>query len=285
MELSKIGWADYSGGNLNFVSGCTPVSEGCQNCYARAIYERFGRDFSVVRYDYKKLSRLFRTDFPRKSSKRSGGQPMCFVCDTGDLFHESVPDVFIYNALNIMLCKATNTDGESDNSVIFQVLTKRAKRMRDIVSRWVNQNGLYRDEFAQSFSNLWFGVTAENQARADERIPILLDTPAAVRFVSVEPMLEPVDVFRVYDSIGGPPPGRRAGQKDGPYVPSLDWIISGSESGPHRRAFEVEWAESLYQQCVAAGVAFFGKQESGLRPGVPLVLSDGIVHQWPGDNT
>lgn len=250
MKTSNISWTDYSGQDLNFVSGCTPVSEGCEHCYARAIYKRFGRDFETVKIHEDKLERLACAKFPEHSPKRGEGhRPMAFVCDTGDLFHDSVPEDFIMHALEVM---------ESRPDVIWQVLTKRPARMRDIV-RMGAPGGILRE-------NIWLGVTAENQARADERIPLLLDTPAAVRFVSVEPMLGPVDLRRYL----------RGAQH-------LSWLICGAESGPRRRPFDAQWARDLWVYCHAAKVPFFGKQDSGLRPGVPLLVGDGdtVIHEWP----
>ena len=96
---SAIAWTDYSGGDANFVTGCTPASEGCRNCYAKAIYERFGRDFGEVRLDGDKLSWLKQWT-PKPPWKLA--RPMCFVCDTGDLFHEEVPYYFIDLAFEVM---------------------------------------------------------------------------------------------------------------------------------------------------------------------------------------
>jgi len=94
MKQSAIGWTDFSGGDLNFVTGCTPVSEGCKNCYAKAIYERFGRDFDVTIHP-QNIMALRRHDWPKWSPKRGPGyKPMAFVCDTGDLFHENVSSPF-----------------------------------------------------------------------------------------------------------------------------------------------------------------------------------------------
>jgi protein gp37 len=249
MKASAIGWTDYSGGDLNFVSGCTPVSEGCQHCYARAIARRFGRNFDAVVYDEDKVLRAARRDYGHSPKRGLGRKPMCFVCDTGDFFHEDVPIHFLQLAWQSMAYR---------DDVIWQVLTKRPERALDFFNAYGYQYQLGGEP------HIWLGVTTETQRTADERIPILLDIPAAVRFVSVEPMLGPVDVRK---HLGG----------DG-----LSWVICGAESGPNRRPFEAAWAEALYQQCKKAGTPFFAKQCSAHRPGAPLVLSDGIVQQWPG---
>jgi protein gp37 len=245
VKTSPIGWTDYSGGALNFVTGCTPVSAGCAHCYARAIYRRFGRDHSVVTTHPDKLYQLAGMLFPAHSPKRGPGhRPMAFVCDTGDLFHEAVPYAFLFDAFVRM---------ERETAVTWQVLTKRAKRMHDILNTGTPGKLLSR--------HVWLGVSVEDQATADERIPLLLDTPAAVRFVSVEPMLGPV-------SLAGHPRG-------------IDWVICGAESGPDRRPFDVAWAADLYRECREAGVAYFGKQASGLRPGTPLLIDGEVRQGWP----
>jgi protein gp37 len=267
VKVSTIGWTDYSGGALNVVTGCTPVSEGCANCYARAICERFGKDHSKVEMHPDKLARLARARFGKPvrlpngateyvSFKHEGHKPMCFLCDTGDLFHEDVPASFIVDTLLMMADR---------DDVTWQVLTKRPERMRSIVELVLGGT--------DPLPNVWLGVTAENQRAADERIPVLLDTPAAVRFVSVEPMLEAVNLYPAF--CGYQPPSWGAG-------PDIHWVICGAESGPNRRPFDVAWAVDLYEQCANSYVPFFGKQASALRPGVPLVLPGyGVVQEWP----
>ena len=285
MKPSAIGWTDFSGGDLNFVTGCTPVSEGCRNCYAKRIYDRFGRDFSKVTCHADKLDRLKRKRFPEYSPKRGAPhKPMCFVCDTGDLFHEAVPMAFIAEALEIM---ANRSD------VIWMVLTKRPERIAG--KKWYKAKthtlGLFRpppDDLigVAPPSNIFLGVTAENQRCADERIPLLLKTPAAVRFVSVEPMLGPV-VLPDKALVGTGQKGVISWPGSEEYViwnraNAVDWVICGAESGPNRRPFDVQWAVDLYEQCREAGVPFFGKQDSDMRPGKPLVLGDyGVVQKWP----
>lgn len=266
MKTSAISWTDYSGGVLNFVRGCTPVSEGCTNCYARAIYDRFGRDFSQVICDEENLDKLAIMRFPLYSPKREvPHRPMAFVCDTGDLFHEEVPYAFQYNALFTMRARS---------DVTWIVLTKRPERMREML----------KDKQPLP-SNVWLGVTAENQRRADERIPILLDTPAAVRFVSVEPMLEHIDLsYCKYHEYSPTYCTQCTGHEHlcHGWLDGIDWVICGAESGPKRRPFDVSWALNLYEQCREAGVPFFAKQDSDLRPGKPLVLpGHGVVHEWP----
>lgn len=274
MKRSKIAWTDYSGGDLGFVIGCSPVSAGCQNCYVAAWAKRAGRDFDQVTTYPDKLRRLEKAQWMHKGAlDRGQAKPMCFVCNMGDLFHPDVPTSFIDDALHVMAVRS---------DVDWQVLTKRPERMHEVVSDWCweVQGSLP--------SNIWLGVTAENQAAADERIPILLGTPAKLRWVSVEPMLGPVDIaayLKRCPECGGS--GYiRYGPTEGEFCgcmgeKALDWVVCGAESGPRHRPFEVEWAASLYAQCRDAGVPFFGKQASGVKPGLPLYLDGQMFHEWP----
>jgi protein gp37 len=222
-----------------------------------------------------------------------------FVNSMGDLFHEDVPDEWIDRVFAIMALCPQHT---------FQVLTKRAKRMREYVrpgkATAVGMEALemvlddHAIEHAKGrksnmgsgviltgdiahleawpLPNVWLGVSAEDQARADERIPDLLATPAAVRFVSAEPLLGPID-FNQEGALwnygertrwpvkGWPDHPRQAG--------GLDWIIAGSESGPNARPCNLDWVRSIRDQCQAAGVAFFWKQhvENNLKISTPVL--------------
>lgn len=281
---STIAYTDYSSGDANLVTGCTPVSTGCQNCYARAIYQRFGRDFLHVQTHADKLERLAKWLPRRFVSKREDGQrathswrPMCFVCDTGDLFHEAVPFGFIDAAITVMNAR-THID--------WLILTKRPQRM---LQWWQQTNGGYLG------GNLWFGVTAEDQEMADERIPLLLRLPASILWVSVEPMLERMELERYMTLVGPSTAGpwrdclgrRRGGGGIGGQTIStrpsgnIAWIVCGAESGPNRRPFDSGWAADLYEQCQAARVKFFGKQGSALVPGAPLLIHGQVIHEWP----
>jgi protein gp37 len=184
-----------------------------------------------------------------------------FVCAHGDLFAESVPDEWIDRVFAVMALAPQHT---------FQVLTKRAKRMRkwasapDRLSRIAARAFFMEGEFQPQWPlpNVWLGVSVEDQMRADERIPDLLATPAAVRFVSAEPLLGPIDFRRVspngvqlIDTLIG-----RSTTPDYSGWPRLDWIIVGGESGPGARPMHPDWARAIRDQCAAAGVAFFFKQ-------------------------
>jgi protein gp37 len=183
-----------------------------------------------------------------------------------DLFHDDVPFEFLARVFGHMHHFNKNT---------FLVLTKRPERMRKFIS-WFRENWLGRFEGAwpREYQHVWLGVTAENQEQADKRIPILLQIPAAVRFVSVEPMLSEVNLSRYLKwplckhwrpDEGGDPKiyGKYHWQKQGLVSPDwigLDWVICGGESGPGARPMHPDWARSLRDQCQAAGTPFFFKQ-------------------------
>jgi len=275
MKVSKIRWTDYSGGVLNFASGCTPVSEGCANCYAKAIADRWGRSFEPT-WDRAKLSKLATLRFAEYSPKRGAPhRPMAFVCDTGDLFHEDIPDKVIGDFVDVCCAR---------DDVIWQVLTKRPRRMHSLFNRWF--------EWEPAPENIWLGVSVENQRAAEERVPVLLRVNAALRFVSVEPMLEQIDLERYLVGWHEDVEPRVVGECGGELIvvpqqiqvqdPSLAWVICGGESGPNRRPFDIAWALRLYEQSRDHGVPFFFKQGSNRFPGRDDRLPEGgEVKEWP----
>ena len=182
-KRSAIGYCDFSGGDLNFVLGCTPVSAGCANCYARRIYDRFGKDFSKVTTYSSKLHRLERWLLAKRPPSYKRGpdsRPLAFVCDMGDLFHKDVSEDFILRAFWAMQYR---------DDIDWLVLTKRAIRMRRLLRFWNSGNqGPYHPA-----ENIWLGVTVENEDYL-WRIDELLKTPAAIRWVSYEPALGPLDI-------------------------------------------------------------------------------------------
>lgn len=172
---------------------------------------------------------------------------MCFVCSLGDLFHADVPEEFIYRVFRIIRRAETHR---------FVILTKRPQKMLD----YMQERTKNAHRIAGSFPprNLWLGVSVEDQRTADERIPILLRTPAAVRGVSIEPMLDSI----LLPSCNGRPDcilDGIYGHSDKP-LGGLDWVIVGCESGPRRRPCDPAWVKSIIEQCDAAGVPVFVKQ-------------------------
>jgi protein gp37 len=225
MSKTKIPWATDV---WNPTVGCTKLSAGCKNCYAERIFNRFHPDekFSEVRCYPERLNQPLQWKKPRR----------VFVDSMSDLFHEDVPDGFIDQVFETMHLAWWHT---------FLILTKRAVRMCDYISLRYIPNQL------AVLPNVWLGVSVEDQPTANNRITWLLNTPAAVRFVSVEPTLGEVDLRMTIHFIGG-----SIGIKD--WHP--DWIICGCESGPGARPMDLDWVRSLRDQCQEAGVPFFLKQ-------------------------
>lgn len=218
MNRTKIEWATTV---WNPVTGCTKISEGCKNCYAEGIAKRFWgeRKFTDVQCYPERLSQ------PEKWKK---GQRI-FVNSMSDLFHPDVPYDFIVDVFAVMNANRQHT---------FIVLTKRPDRYYQFMSGAV-----------KPIPNVWIGVSVENQKAADERIPILLQAQAAVRFVSCEPLLGNVNLKGFY--------------KNGMWVDGqnrIDWVIVGGESGTRARPMHPNWVRSIRDQCQEANVPFFFKQ-------------------------
>jgi len=276
---TTIEWADEV---WNPVVGCTKVSQGCANCYAERIYERFhpGQKFTDVHMIPGKLDDPLHWKKPRR----------VFVNSMSDLFHEDVTDEFIVKIWRTMFAAQQHT---------FIILTKRARRMFEWVSTFtaifeaINQEG---GEIVVDtpLPNVWLGVSAEDQKAADERIPLLLQTPAAVRFVSVEPMLGPVDLSpkdRVVESLSpwysedgfDPTASQKVIDRAHWLFPKIDWVICGGESGPDARPMHPDWVRGLRDQCENDGVPFFLKQMMVDGKLVKMPELDGRVwDQYPG---
>jgi protein gp37 len=234
---SKIEWTEKT---WNPVTGCSKVSQGCKHCYAEREFPRVypGRAFTDVRVHEDRL------DAPLHWRKPA----MIFVNSMSDLFHPDVPDAFLCSVFKV-ICEAKQHN--------FQVLTKRPTRMREFLSRW---DSMTRDfgplwPYTWPRHNVWLGVSIEDQATADERIPLLQQTPAAVRWVSYEPALGAVDLERGGFSLLSP-----MKSPSGTQWPGLNWVVCGGESGPKARPMHPDWARSMRDQCQAAGVPFFFKQ-------------------------
>jgi protein gp37 len=268
---TSIQWTDRT---WNPVRGCSIVSPGCVHCYAMKQAHRF----SGPGKPYEGLTKLSARSGPQWTGKvvtvesallepLSWRKPQrVFVNSMSDLFHEDVPDYFISEVFATMALAPRHT---------FQILTKRADRMRRwfecpgrvadvavaIFKRYPNLRDAERESRSRvkdwPLPNVWLGVSVEDQQRADERIPLLLQTPAAVRFISAEPLLGPLNLGAL------PRPAHFHSQPVGweTYLADrLHWVIVGGESGPGARPFDLAWARSIVQQCKAAGVACFVKQ-------------------------
>lgn len=299
-DKTGIEWTDAT---WNPVVGCSVISPGCTNCYAMKMAARLEAMGQPI---YRGMTQKAKAGavWTGKIEASNWGQVIkplswkrprqIFVNSMSDLFHESLPDGTIDTVFAVMALAPQHT---------FQVLTKRPERMRDYCStiqkrgRWLameevalqlgrEPRGADNDGFdwlshKQFLPNVWLGVSVEDQTRADERIPLLLDTPAAKRFLSCEPLLGPVDLRNV--SYSGPIfLDGLVGYADETTSPAshrkIDWVIVGGESGPGARPMHPDWARSLRDQCQAAGVPFFFKQWGEWAPNI------GAVDGWTIDD-
>jgi protein gp37 len=270
---SSIEWTDTT---WNPVRGCTKVSPGCAHCYAETFAERFR---GVKGHPYEQGFDLWLV--PEKLTEPlSWKKPRrVFVNSMSDLFQDGVSDSFIQAVFTTMAQTPRHT---------YQVLTKRPERMQRLLTDW-NWSGLIlREGWGSVLPNVWLGVSVENQHFSDERIPLLLQTPAAVRFISAEPLLEAVDLR---GGLGFEYDDQNTGERIP--VPALDWVIVGGESGHGARPFDIVWARSIISQCKAAGVACFVKQlgsnaDNSAQPDGTLIQADlnrkgGNIEVWPED--
>lgn len=244
---TKIEWADHT---WNPWYGCTLVSEGCANCYALRRMTQLKRVAGPG--DIRRASKAVQR-FPLSKKVKPGDR--VFVCSWGDFFHEDVPDEWRDDAFAVM---------HQRKDVIFLLLTKRPGRMaRYLKSRdaWLKKEPIPKYEsFRLAFPHIWLGFTAENQARFDERWPIMnsIDWPGK-KFVSYEPGLGPVVLPAGFGLHNVTIDGRTMrAVEDSRRV--LDWVIAGGESGPNARPAHPDWFRGLRDQCVEASVPFFFKQ-------------------------
>lgn len=312
-DRTSISWTDST---WNPVSGCSHVSPGCEHCYAEKLSHRFrwtSQPWAAqhakenVRLHEDRLEQPGRWMRPRR----------VFVCSMGDLFHERVADEFIDRVWAVMRRAGWHT---------FQILTKRADRLKGYLehAEWrihklappaPPRHWYYASDWRWPLPNVWVGVSVEDQRRAEERIPLLLQVPAAVRFVSCEPLLGPLDLTNIdglnaftgewthYDENG-----ELCTHDEGP---GLSWVIVGGESGgpPERRLVELcakchaypayrdncqtcaftgwtpkpealSWVRSLRDQCLVAGVPIWWKQ-FGPRPGLGREIDGVRYEQFP----
>ncbi|ODM71712.1 DUF5131 family protein [Bradyrhizobium elkanii] len=320
---TPIEWTEQT---WNPIVGCSIVSPGCTNCYAMAMAARIeamnaeAREADQVHGKRRRAAGQYDGTTRRVNGNAvwTGKVALApdsvllaplqrkkpttyFVNSMGDLFHEDVPDEWIDKVFAVMALCPQHT---------FQVLTKRAERMRGYLTRaagndiqdvrnhigwvavpsilniwqpdWVSEGvaGEHRSRAIQACNvwplpNVWLGVSTERQQEADARIPELLATPAAIRFISAEPLLGPIALYSLggknwaddkavvlHDALGG-------FRSDQVRTSKLDWVIVGGESGPSSRPMHPEWARSLRDQCAAANVPFFFKQWGMWAPSTP----------------
>lgn len=293
-----IEWTDAT---WNPVRGCTRVSEGCRNCYAEVMAARFskpgqwGHGFAEIvtrpggGIDHRWTGKVALAEDKLEVPLRWKHPRRIFVNSTSDLFHENLPDEAIDRIFAVMALCPQHT---------FQILTKRPERMREYfaaptrrtsIAHRVWDIGRVRRPSAETMPlpNVWLGTSCEDQAAADARIPHLLATPAAIRFLSIEPMLGLIDLiklrlaipiegfthFNALSAIG------KYGDANGQL---LNWVICGGESGPGARPMHPDWARLLRDQCTAAGVPFFFKQWGEWAPCLISAPHDpDCEHVWP----
>lgn len=312
MNTTSISWTEKT---WNPVTGCAPVSEGCQNCYAKRMAQRLrGRCGYPADEPFRVTLHPEKLDEPLRMRKPS----RIFVCSMGDLFHEDVPGRFINEIWITMINAKKHT---------FMVLTKRPERLLSWTRTAAKAKGWPVEEIWPD--HVWLGVTAENQARADERVPVLLQVPAAVRLVSVEPMLGPMDIesyltppservcsncwqYREADYQEAPgtcvdlgvsvqPNAAACGGFEDRWVDDfesarewlgrIDWVICGGETGSGSRPMHPDWVRSLRDQCQIARVPFHFKSWGAWAPNYagcpPCAFSqlvsdgnDGVLKMW-----
>jgi len=240
-DHSKIEWTNAT---WNPVRGCTKISPGCLHCYAETFAERF-RGTRGHSYEQGFDLRLVPEKVPEPLRWRR--PKMIFVNSMSDLFHEEVPDDYILAVADVMRRANWHT---------FQVLTKRSVRMRDLLQTKLS-------ELAHE-SHIWWGISVEDKKYGLPRIHHLQESPATVRFLSIEPLLEDL------------------GQID---LNGISWVIVGGESGPGARAMEKEWVISIRDQCKNRGVPFFFKQWGGVHKSRTGRVLDGITYDEFPDHT
>lgn len=220
-EVSKIEWTDAT---WNPVRGCTKISPGCKHCYAETFAERFR---GVLGHPYQHGFDLRLVPHKLTEPLRWSKPKMVFVNSMSDLFHERVPDAYILQVAEVM---------KSAHWHIFQVLTKRSERLRDLLQS--------RLRFVRDQPHIWWGVSVENRKYGLPRVADLRSAHAAVPFLSIEPLLEDLGELKM----------------DG-----IKWVIVGGESGPGARPIEKSWVLNIQRQCRKARIPFFFKQWGGVR--------------------
>jgi protein gp37 len=235
---SKIEWTEAT---WNPIRGCTKISPGCKHCYAEAFAERFrgvkGHPYEQgfdLRLIPEKLTEPFKWNKPQ----------MVFVNSMSDLFQEEVPTQYIRTVLKVMMLANWHT---------YQVLTKRSARLQELLNNELS--------FAANASHIWWGVSVEDRQYGVPRIQHLTATRVAVRFLSIEPLLEDIGQLNLRD---------------------IHWVIVGGESGPRARPMKPEWVDGILAQCSNAGVRFFFKQWGGRRKNLTgRTLNDRTYDEMP----
>lgn len=242
-STTKIEWADAT---WNPLTGCSKISEGCQNCYAERMAKRLaGRHGYPKDFPFSITGHRDKLDDPQKIKKPT----RFFVCSMGDLFHDDVKYHDILTMFDIMHKYTQHT---------FMLLTKRPRKMLYFAIKYglvPYKNNVLPPGLTPSGqnwpSNVWAGISAENQQRYDERIPLLMQVPAPVKFVSCEPLLGRIDLHHCLYC--------QAGTAECHEHPQLDWVIVGGETGSNARPMYPDWVTNIRDQCIQAHTPFFFK--------------------------
>lgn len=279
-QTTPIGWTDAT---WNPVRGCSRISPGCLNCYAEKVAARFSdpdQPFHLFAERKPKAHWTGKVELVEShlADPLKWRKPRrIFVNSMSDLFHEELTNDAIDEVFAVMAQSPQHT---------FQILTKRPERMLSYLSHpdcenAIDEAGMYRFGWCHSniegrwpLPNVHLGVSVENQSTADARIPLLLKTPAAIRFISYEPALGPVN----FEGLGLCRDWRDGTAQE---LPRIDWVIVGGESGPNARPFDVQWARNIIRQCRDSGTACFVKQMGS----VPIAAACRQLHyEWGEGN-
>lgn len=253
-DKTAIGWTNAT---WNPTTGCTKVSPECAHCYIdrtppfRTKGRKFVNGHIPLQLHSERLEQPLHWPEPR----------MVFVDSLSDLFHSDVPDDFVLKVVDVM---------ERAHWHTFQVLTKRPDRMLDVLG---GKSGAGLS--APPLPNVWWGVSAGNRRMWQKRVPLLLQLPAAVRFVSIEPCLENMvdELFTICLCSGWNLP---------PYDDKIDWLIVGGESGPKRRPFELAWLRRIVEAARTYDTPIFVKQDTAYRAGERGRIPDDLwIHEFP----
>lgn len=316
-EATKISWADST---FNPWIGCTHVGPGCDHCYAEALMDHrmhkasWGQGRDRIRTSPENWQAPLKWDRAadffgecagcgHRGDTRTWGRDIMRSAATAKT---CCPEKSVHRARRRVFCASLCDvfDNEVDpkwrddlwtvigatQNVDWLILTKRIGNAKTMLPWMPEYSGPDGQRTSNAWRNVWLGITVVNQAEADRDVPKLLDVPAHVRFLSVEPMLGPVRLTAFLACYGhvGPP---CCVDKEGFHAAAsrhetgIDWVICGGESGPHARPMELDWAQSLRDQCTAVGVPFLFKQAGGMGPDKGGDLLDGHTYkEWPTHN-
>lgn len=248
MQKTKISWANYSSNPIRAIRkedgkqgwACSKASEGCVNCYAETLNKKWG---TKLLYNQANISKIdwFLNEREIQAWKKLKDPSKIFVVDMSDIFHVNIPDDFRHKIFHGMAEAPWH---------MYQILTKRPERMRD-----------YFQKFPEELRDcMWLGTSVENK-RVVDRVELLRQIPARIRWLSVEPLLESLMGQNIYDGI--------------------NWIVVGAESGNHRRQYDIEWAREIRSKCRESGIPFFYKQGSHRFSGMERFLDGNLYEEFP----